>query len=64
VVIQTDLSSRNMGFSIAEFEYLLLKSPTNALNGRLMDPYAVTEVSRTTEGFEMTHGRDSAYLAL
>jgi hypothetical protein len=49
---------------IAEFEYLLLKSPTNALNGRLMDPYAVTEVSRTTEGFEMTHGRDSAYLAL
>jgi hypothetical protein len=43
--------------AIVEFGYLWLESPADALNGRLMDPYEVREVSRKTEAFEMNRDR-------
>lgn len=39
---------------LVEFGYIWWERPVEALNGRLMDPYEVQEVSKETEGFEKT----------
>lgn len=45
--------------AIIEFGYLWLESPADALNGRLMHPYEVKEVSKKTEAFEMNRERET-----
>jgi hypothetical protein len=37
---------------VVEFAYLWWERPVEALNGQLMDPYEVKEVSKKTEAFE------------
>ncbi|KAI8943287.1 hypothetical protein NX059_001307 [Plenodomus lindquistii] len=45
---------------LVEFAYVWYQKPVEALNGRLIDPFEVVEVSRATSAFEL-HRSNSGY---
>jgi hypothetical protein len=44
---------------VVEFAYVWWERPLEALNGRLMDPYEVKEVSVKTRGYELIQRRET-----